>query len=170
MSRFSVRKKLKNFLIKLFNKPSKDEERGEAEKSRLRSGLTEYEKLAEWCREQKYESEDETSLAELFIRVTIKNTKEEMLKAGWPEEEINGLPISSIYPLVSQYQTNILNELEIDGNILIKNLSTLTYDKIIFTELDIKREQADEKLSQWWHEYFDLSLADMWDQQTTTND
>jgi len=93
-----------------------------------------------------------------------------MLKAGWPQEKINGLSISSIFPIVSQYQTNILNELEINGNALIENRSPLTYDEIVFTELDINRDQADEKLGSWWHEYYDLSLADIWNQQTETDD
>ena len=168
VSRFGIRKKLKSFLIKLFKKQSIDE-RGETEKPRLQSDLSAYEKLANWCREQKYESADTPNLSELFIRITIRNAKDEMLKAGWPEEKINGLTISSIYPIVSQYQTNILNELEINGNALIENRSPLTYDEIIFTELDINRDQADEKLCSRWHEYFDLSLADIWNQQTETD-
>jgi len=169
MSRFSIRKKLRNFLIKPFKKQSIDE-RGESDKSRLQSGLSAHAKLADWCREQEYEFGETTNLSELFIRITIRNAKDEMLKAGWPEEQINGLTISSIYPIVSQYQTNILNELEIDGNALIENRSPLTYDEIVFTELDINRGQADEKLCSWWYEYFNLSLADIWNQQIETDD
>ena len=167
MGRFGIRKRLKNSLMKLFKKSSA-EQAVEKEEVKLQTGLSAYEKLANWCREQKYEPGDSTNLSELFIRSTIKKAKDELVDAGWPEDKINALPISNIYPIVSQYQTNVLNSLKIDGNALIGNRGALTYDEIVFTELKITREEADEKLSEWWHQYFDLSLADIWNQQTKT--
>ena len=168
MSRFKIRKRLKNSLLKLF-KPSPPVKPEKPEEAKLGKGLSAYEKLANWCREQNCEAGDTTNLSELFIRTTIKKTKEEMLDTGWSEERINALPISSIHPIVSQYQTNVLNSLEIDGNALIEHRGALTYDEIVFTELNITRGQADEKLKTWWHEFFDLSLADIWIPQAKTN-
>ena len=165
MGKFRIRKRIKNSLMKLFKKPSA-EQAVEKEEVKLQTGLSAYEKLANWCREQRCEPGDSTNLSELFIRTTIKKAKEEMLDAGWPEDKINVLPISSIHSIVSQYQTNVLNSLEIDGNALIGNRGALTYDEIVFTELKIARDEADEQLSEWWHQYFDLSLADIWNQQT----
>ena len=153
--------------MKLFKKPSA-EPAEETKGLKLQTGLSAYEKLANWCREQKCEPGDSTNLSELFIRTTIKKAKEELVDAGWSKDKINALPISSIHPIVSQYQTNVLNSLEIDGNALIENRGALTYDEIVFTELKITREEAEEQLSEWWHQYFDLSLADIWNQQTKT--
>ena len=168
MGKFRIRKRIKNSLMKLFKKPSA-EQAVEKEEVKLQTGLSAYEKLANWCREQRCEPGDSTNLSELFIRTSIKKAKEEMLDAGWPEDKINVLPISSIHSIVSQYQTNVLNSLEIDGNALIEHRGALTYDEIVFTELKITRGQADEKLKTWWHEFFDLSLADIWIPQAKTN-
>ena len=85
MSRFQIRQKIKN-LIEKWNGIPTAKETGRNQEETLETVLSAYEKLANWCREQgPYIGEDE-DISTLFVKITIENTKKEMLADGWPKK------------------------------------------------------------------------------------
>ena len=121
-----------------------------------------YKKLVDWCKQQGVEEAKGLPLDLMFTVTTIVKTKEDMVSVGWKEEDIDDLPIAMIYPLVAQFETNILNTLEVKGNELIENRGMIGYDEIVFNILKLDRDAIDGQLNAWWPGYFNTTLKQMW--------
>lgn len=121
-----------------------------------------YQKLEEWCIQQDVKEAEDLSLDVRFTITSITKAKEEMILAGWKEADVNNLPISAIFPIVSQFQTNILNMLGINGDELIKNRGLLLYDGIVMSELKLPADKVGESLNSWWSDYYNMTLKKMW--------